>query len=233
MRAWLICLILGIFGVTAAFASSITGLSSIIVGSHRVWVPASGGIEWAGLSLEPFYGKSNHLAERLFDKQFPGAATISIWNPTSQMYSSVQRNSRGVWIPTNFALNRGQGLSINNQSSSPTSGVTLLITGIVPSHPNTNSSSATITSTNIFLLTPLYPVAKKWGDYPIVPSAGTNAQMYMWDVENQTYDLRVTNTAAGWGDATNIIMSPGRGFWIKGGYGVTQTWNEAKPYTWP
>jgi hypothetical protein len=75
-----------------------------------------------------------------------------------------------------------------------------------------------------------YPADIKWTNTQLAKNGVVNDQLFTWNITNQAYNI-FTRTVGGWAGGTNVVIRPGEGFWFR--TTRTQTWTEAKPYTWP
>jgi hypothetical protein len=135
-----------------------------------------------------------------------------------------EAKTRSGWSPGTNVIKRGDAFFVRSAGTT-----NLYFMGEVPDSSSSPSSEfAQVTGLGAFGYP--YPVACAWTNMSLSENGMIGDSLAIWDASNQVY-VGFARTRSGWGDATNLVIQPGQGFWYRSA--VTQTWTVVKPYTWP
>ena len=223
----------GLIGASAQ-AQTNQVLSRNAVGYVKVTAP-SNSLILVRNDFESLTGGSPAVSN-LIGTQVPVGASLYIWDRSSQQYrsSSLNTPARGGWgtFGTN-QIKRGESFFLRIPSAAGISNqYEVYLMGEVPD--STTAPTTTVTGVSgLGMWGHPYPVATQLTNIGVVAGAAVGDTIYLWSVSNQNYASFSRNTPArgGWGGATNVVLNPGEGFWLRSS--ITQNWSTIKPYTWP
>ena len=176
-----------------------------------------------------------------FEALVPGGNTISnvvpvasnntaliVWNPTSQEYITYLR-SKGNWgVAGSNVLPRGQSFFLRSPAGNNQQ---FFMMGEVPDRFSAPTTSVSVVE-GISAVSIAYPVDTVWTSTAIASSLANNDQLIIWDYASQNY-ITYLKAKGAWGVASNLVIKPGQGAFIRKFGAGTTTWQQPKPYTWP
>ena len=156
------------------------------------------------------------------------ATQLITWDEGSQSYIAFTR-TKGSWgtAGTN-TLPRGKSFFIRSPAGIAQQ---FFLMGEVPDRFSAPTTTVSIIE-GISAVTVAYPVDTAWTSTAAAALLQNGDQFIIWDGGIQNY-IAFTKSKGAWGAATNYVLRPGQGAFLrKAATGVTP-WNQPKPYTWP
>lgn len=150
------------------------------------------------------------------------------WDPTIQNYIPVTR-SKGAWGASGSNIvSRGSAFFVRSPAGT---NQTFFFMGEVPDRftaPTTTVDSVQ----GLTALASAYPIDMLWTSTPLSQALDNGDQIIVWNTVITNY-VPVSKTKGSWGSATNLVLKPGQGFFVRKFGAGTTTWSQSKPYTWP
>ena len=167
----------------------------------------------------------------MFGDQLPDNTILYLWNREAAAYKTIAKAPRSGWAAAGTTrVARGQGFWIRVSGAAASNEYPVYIMGEVPDRLTSPTTTVTgISGLNMFGFP--YPVQGLWTNTDIALKAPVNSILYLWDQSNQAYKTYAKAPRSGWTTATNLVLYPGQGFWLRNT--GTFDWAESKPYTWP
>lgn len=153
---------------------------------------------------------------------------VIVWDPSIQNYVTYAR-AKGAWgaVGSNV-LARGQSFFIRSPAGT---NQTFFLMGEVPDRFNALTTTVSIVQ-GISAVSVAYPVDTLWTSTTAAATLANADQLIVWDTGITNY-ITYAKSKGAWSAATNLVIRPGQGAFIrKFGVGVTP-WVQTKPYTWP
>ena len=167
----------------------------------------------------------------MFGNQLPDNTTLYLWDRGAAAYKTIAKVPRSGWAAAGTTrVARGGGFWIRVPSGAASNEYPVYIMGEVPDRLTAPTTTVTGLSGLNMLGFP-YPVQGLWTNTDIAIKAPVNSILYLWDQSNQAYQTHAKVPRSGWSTATNLVLYPGQGFWLRNT--GTFDWAESKPYTWP
>lgn len=217
-----------VLAATAAFAQTNTVLSKNAVGYERVDVGATGKFEFVRVDFRGIGGTTNTFYDYV-GAQMPANSSVYFWNSVSQKWDTATRTGKGWGTASNRLMVIGESMFLKNADASTTN-LTLYLMGEVPDTASIDRN-VIVGGGGFTAASYPYPVSQVWTNTDISKKLVANDSVYYWNPAAgwQTY----TKTGKGWGGATNFVVKPGQGLFIKKNSANGTNWLETKPYTWP
>jgi hypothetical protein len=157
----------------------------------------------------------------------PNGTRVSIWNKTQTGYINISRGLGGWGPDGSNTLSRGESCWVLIPSTAASNAYQVFLMGEVPDRFTAPTTTVTILP-GMKLVGYSYPVDIKWTNTTLAKNSPVGTRISVW------YGSSYSNYSkglGGWGPGTNLVITPGMGFWVQLASGTN--WAEAKPYTWP
>lgn len=175
-------------------------------------------------------GGGGIAVSNLFGDQLPANSQVYLWDRASAQYKTCFKAARGGWSGGSNIVTRGEGFWVRVPAAAASNAYDVFLMGEVPDRFTAPTTTiANLSGAN--MLGYPYPVQRYWTNTTLANEAPANASLYLWNATNQAYEVHTKTIRGGWATATNVILHPGVGFWLRNT--GTVTWVELKPYTWP
>lgn len=157
----------------------------------------------------------------------PVGTRVYLWREDQLGYISIGRGPVGWGSPGSNELMRGRGVWVQVPSTAVSNEYQLFLMGEVPDRFTAPTTTVPILP-GVKLVGYSYPVDIMWTNTTIARNAPVGSRIHTWSGSGYvTYG----RGPVGWGAATNLVITPGQGFWVQWASGTN--WTEPKPYTWP
>ena len=211
---------ISVIGAVAVAQTNV--LSKNAVGYVRVDMP-SNGMQFVRMDFDPLTG-SNTVSEVVGD-QLAAQSKLYAWDYTNQTWVTYGKTTKLGWgSASNLVMTRGQAYFLKSPVAT-----NVFLMGQVPD--STNSYLVPV-GEGLNAVGFSFPATTYWTNTAISKVLDSGDKLYVWDVASG-YVIYGKTTKLGWGSATNLILQPGQGFFIRKGSVGTTNWSELKPYTWP
>lgn len=157
----------------------------------------------------------------------PILTRVFLWNDSQTAYVSINRGPLGWGTQGSNELYRGRGLWALVPSTAVSNEYQVFLMGEVPDRFTAPTTTVSILP-GVKLTGYSYPVDIKWTNTTLARSAPVGSRIHVWGGAGYSSYNR---GPLGWGSGTNLVLTPGMGFWVQ--WGSATNWAEAKPYTWP
>ena len=157
----------------------------------------------------------------------PDLSVATFWDESDQRWVTQSKTPKYGWgAATTRRITPGEAFFLkNNQSSN----IELVVSGEVPAD---SSISQGLAGGIQALVANPYPVAMSFTNFTFASQMEDLSVATFWDINAQRWVSQSKTPKYGWGAATNRIIQPGEGFFLKP-YSSNSTWTEQRPYTWP
>ena len=212
----------------AVFAQTNTVLSRNAVGYVKATIP-KGKLALLRNDFEDITGRGLAITNVIGD-QVPTDSSILLWDYNLLQYKAIGKGSRSGWgtAGTNV-LARGQSFFLKIPATAVSNEYQVYLMGEVPDKTTAPTSAVGIVS-GLGMYGVPYPVSEYWTNTTLAKQAQNNDFVMIWD--GNQYIAYGKSSRSGWGSATNLVLTPGQGFWFKTA-SASSNWSVPKPYTWP
>ena len=199
-------------------------LSRNAVGYQRIDLPANE-FEFVTMQFNQLDG-SPSVVSNILPVASNGTQFI-LWDVATSTYIPIGR-AKGSWgTPGTTAVARGSAFFLRGAAIPQT----LYVMGEVPDRM-TATQTVSLVYPGFTAKASGYPVSTFWTNTQISQVLSNGDQFIRWDNTTDAY-IPVGKSKGSWGSATNAVLKPGEGFYIRKISLGTNVWTEAKPYTWP
>ena len=157
----------------------------------------------------------------------PQGSQVNLWKEDQTGYITINRGLAGWGASGSNLLLRGRGFWVKIPSTAPSNAYQVFLMGEVPDRFSAPTTTISVLPGAKLAGYP-YPVDIKWTNTTIAKAAPSGSKIHVW---NGASYVTYNRGLGGWGSGTNLMITPGMGFWLQWGSGTT--WTETKPYTWP
>ena len=174
--------------------------------------------QWDLMSVPMDFAPSNKFG--LFASNAVTHSTVYFYDPANSNFAGGSKSSKG-WsaAQSNRVVLPGESFFLKTPVET---GHEISISGTVPIGPVTNQIHARWSALGY-----PYPVEVTWTDTSLSSNLPAGSLVYFWDLAGQRYDIYRKGPPAkgGWGPASNHVIHPGDGFFVRQPLGST-------PFTW-
>ena len=179
------------------------------------WVESN---QWDLMSVPLIVSPSNKFGH--FSTNAAVGSIVYFYDPALTNFSGGTKSLKG-WMTSisNRMVLPGESFFLK---ASPETSHVISVSGTVPVGPVTNQIHARWSA-----LGHPYPVDVAWTDTSLSSNLPAGSLVYFWNLGGQSYDIYRKGPPAkgGWGPASNHVIHPGDGFFVRQPLGST-------PFTW-
>lgn len=211
-----------------AFAEDGAAYSSSAVGVMRKTLP-QGKLVCMSIPLDQDTdaGEGYLFANVPAISNMPNLSVVNFWDAENQRWVTQSKTTKYGWgAAATRRVTDGEAFFIKQVDSSELS---LVISGDVPPDPVISQG---LSAGNQTLVANPYPVPVAFTNLMAAKEMEALSVVSFWDEANQRWVTQSKTAKYGWGAATNRVVEPGEGFFLKPA-GSDLTWQETRPYTWP
>ncbi|HRZ13461.1 MAG TPA: hypothetical protein P5567_13515 [Kiritimatiellia bacterium] len=158
----------------------------------------------------------------------PQNSKVYLWKADQSGYQTYTKAFGVGWTGATNELERGRAFWVQIPATAASNNYQAFLMGEVPDR--FTATNTTIPVAAGFTLSGYsYPVDQYWTNMSIAKMAPNNSKIHVWN--GSGYVTYTKAFGVGWSAATNLVITPGMGFWLQ--WAAATNWNEVKPYTWP
>ena len=219
LKVLAIIIVVGISS-TLVWAATNEVVSVNIVGYQKI-ICEGGKLHFASTAFSNPTGGILRSAN-VFSNQLPNGSSVLAYDTTLKAYRIDNKNFSG-W-GTNIVYEGGMGFVIKVPSAATSTTYEVTLMGEVPME----GSNLNLVANGLNLMGYPYTASVLWTNTDLAKSAVNGDSLRVWNTISQAYVIYNRNFS-GWGAATNLVITPGMGFWFKTA-STNHTIIEVRPY---